>query len=596
MEALLLFLTAPFPNGKISKTNHGGIYMPKSWKSCLLPGISYVLSLVSALFWVALRINYSGISKFLGADFNQSFLIMNLPVMVCVLSWAGFLLAFFGLVLKKKWASLAGLIIGSVTALGALVVVYFGAWDYLNFIGVHFLKSIAGAVLLHLLAGLLFFPVVKKTKTVLILKWAVLTLAVLGMVIWGYQLRPCRFTYGAVVYAVEDDYQIVFSTSDSAMAWVTIDGIDYYDLYAGSARSKDRVHKVTVPQSALDAAGSYTTSAQQMIYRGPFGGYKGKTLSRSYDFRPVDPSDGLNYAALSDVHGAAEAAAKAASDDKLDFLVLIGDMVDMVETEKDAQFPNKLAHAVTKGSFPVIYARGNHEIKGEYTEVLYKYVGSKNQNFYYTVTLGDSVFAAVLDMGEDHEDNWWEYYGTAKFSLYRQEQSRMLEEALAEGSYRCYPYRMAICHVPIVHIDKHGYFEASRLEWTELLNQMEMDISLSGHEHRVWFFLPDTLEPGEAISYSPRYDASGKTPGGTVTDFRFPAFLVGQRSRDQFTPTQKMTTTDYLCLHTSVNLEAGTQVNIYRNSFGEILPMEYPFACEGSLNESALTEIITDLQ
>ena len=29
--------------------------------------------------------------------------------------------------------------------------------------------------------------------------------------------------------------------------------------------------------------------------------------------------------------------------------------------------------------------------------------------------------------GEDHEDDWWEYYGTAQFDRYRQAQTRMLE-------------------------------------------------------------------------------------------------------------------------------------------------------------------------
>ncbi len=43
-------------------------------KKYWFPVVSFLLSLVSALFWVALRINHSGISKFLGADTNPSFL------------------------------------------------------------------------------------------------------------------------------------------------------------------------------------------------------------------------------------------------------------------------------------------------------------------------------------------------------------------------------------------------------------------------------------------------------------------------------------------------------------------------------------------
>ncbi len=558
-----------------------------------------LLTLLSALFWVALRINHSGISKFLGADINPSFLVMNLPVMVCVLGWIGFLLAFLGLVFWKKttWPSIAGFVIGCIMTVGALAVIYFGAWDYLDFILVHYIRSLWVSAGLIGLALLLFFPAANNTRWVTGCKWAVLLLAVLCAVVFGYQLRPCDFTYGAVVYAVEDDYQIVFSTSDSAAAWVTIDGQAYYDLYAGSMRSKDLVHKVTVSQAVLDKAGSYSIHAQQMIYRGPFGGYKGPEIFQNYEFRPADASDGLYYVSLSDVHGAADAAAKAAQSPELDFLVLLGDLVSMVETEKDAQFANRLAHAVTKGQIPVIYARGNHEIKGEYAEDLYKYVGSLNQGFAYTVTLSDTVFAAVLDMGEDHEDDWWEYYGTAKFDLYRDRQTQMLESILSDGDYESYRYRMAICHIPIPYIDEYGYFAAYRLAWTELLNQMGTDISLSGHEHRVWYFLPDTLEAGVPLLFSQRYAGEPEKPAvGTVTDFRFPTFLCGQRSLTQQGGTQKLGLTDYLCLHTSADLSAGIQTGTYRSSLGQTVAMEYPFAWEGDLNQQGLTDIITSLR
>ena len=67
--------------------------MKERIKKYAFPVCGFLLSLIISLFWVALRVNHSGISKFLGADNNPSFLIMNLPVMVCVLSWIGCALA-----------------------------------------------------------------------------------------------------------------------------------------------------------------------------------------------------------------------------------------------------------------------------------------------------------------------------------------------------------------------------------------------------------------------------------------------------------------------------------------------------------------------
>lgn len=571
--------------------------MKEKFKKYWFPALGFVLTLLISLFWVALRVNHSGISKFLGADSNPSFLIMNLPVMVCVLSWVGCALALGGLIIwpKKKGLTIAGFVIGLVMTIAAIFVIIFGAKDYLRFILVHFRESIVITCGIALFAWVLLFPPKLKTWV----KGLILAAVVLVAVVIGYELRPCDFTYGAVVYAVEDDYQIVFSTSDSAICWVEIGGERFYDLYAGSMRSADKVHKVTVPQDVLDAAGGYTTCAKQMIYRGPFGGYTGKTLSRSYNFRPVDSSDGLYHVAISDVHEAVEAATAAATAEdvlplafdnaqKADFIVLLGDLVSMVETEKDAQLANELAYAITKGEMPVIYARGNHEIKGEYAEVLYKYVGSKNQEFYYTVTLGDDdVFVVVLDMGEDHEDDYWEYYGTAQFDIYRMAQTEMLEKVLEEGDYENYRYRMMLCHIPVVYVDKNGYFEEFRNDWTALLNEMKLDIGLSGHKHVLWPLIPGQVEPYTTLIYSDAYSGEeGKVEGGYLIDFNFPNFLAGRRSLQQAGGTQSNGNSWYVCLHTRVDLNQGLQVSNYINSEGVSINGVYPFA-PGLFNDIA---------
>lgn len=559
-------------------------------KKYWFPVLSFVLTLLTALFWVALRINHSGISKFLGADTNPSFLIMNLPVMVCVLAWIGCGLSVAGMVQweKRRWPAITAFVIGLVMLAAAIIVILFGAKDYLRFIMVHFRKTIAVSACIIAFGLILFFPP-RWNRGV---KVAILAAVVLAAVVIGYQLRPCEFTYGAVVYAVEDDYQIVFSTSDSAIAWVDIGGTEFYDLYAGSMKSADKVHKIIVPQSVLDEAGGYTICAKQMIYRGPFGGYTGETISREFDFRPVNTDDGLDYYALSDVHEAVDAATAAASTREWDFIVLLGDLVSMVETEADAQLANELAYGITKGEIPVIYARGNHEIKGEYAEVLYKYVGAKGENYCYTVTLGEDVFAIVMDLGEDHEDDWWEYYGTARFDIYRQAQTEMLEEILSDGDYENYRYRMAICHIPIVYVDDDGLFEKFRSEWTALLNEIDVDICLSGHQHKLYQFLPGAVEPYTELVYSYSYKGeAGVVEGSYLTDFNFPSFLVGRRSLGQEGGTQQDGYTQYVGFATSVDFATGRQLSNYINSQPGIITGYYPF--EGSYDYPSFSDILT---
>lgn len=546
-------------------------------KKYWFPALGFGVSLLSALFWVALRINHSGISKFMGADTNPSFLIMNLPVMVCVLAWMGCGLSLWGLVCwqKRKWPGIAGFVIGTVMTVAAVAVIYFGAKDYLRFILPHFWKSVGVSACVITFSLLLFFPIQGKNK----LKAVIVALVVLAAVVIGYQLRPCSLTCEAVVYAVEDDYQIVFATSDNAIAWVNIGGKEYYDLYAGSMQSSDKVHKITVPQKVLDEADAYAINFRQVIYRGPFGGYLGELQTRHYPFRPVNTADGLDYFALSDVHEAVDAATRAATArENMDFIVLLGDIVSMVETEADALLTGQLAHAITGGEIPVIYARGNHEIKGEYGERLHKYVGARGEEFYYTVTLGDDVFAVVLDLGEDHEDDWWEYYTTAKFDLYRQEQTEMLEEILADGDYEDYRYRMAICHIPVVYVDDEGLFASFREEWTTLLNEIDVDICLSGHQHKLYQFLPGAVKPYETLVYAYSYSGvTGKVEGSYLTDFNFPSFLVGRRSLEQKGGTSSGYDA-YVGMAVSVDFETGRQVSQYINSEREIITGYYPFA------------------
>ena len=569
-------------------------------KKYWFPVLSFTITLLAALFWVALRINHSGISKFLGADTNPSFLVMNLPVMVTAAAWIGFGFALAGLKVwsRKKWPAVTAFVIGIVMTVAAVAVIIFGAKDYIRFILPHFWESVAVSGGIIAFGLILLFPPKWKNG----LKYALIAAVAAAAVVIGYELRPCTLSYEPVVYAVEDEYQIVFSTSDNAVGWVNIGGKEYYDLYAGSMKSADKVHKITVPQEVLDEAEAYSVNYRQMIYRGPFGGYLGELRSQHYKFRPVDSSDGLYHIAISDVHEAVEAAAAAAAatdarplamdTENVDFIVLLGDLVSMVETEKDVQLANELAFKITGGEIPVIYARGNHEIKGEYAEQLYKYVGSKDQQYAYTVTLGDDdVFAVVLDLGEDHEDDWWEYYETAKFDLYRQEQTEMLEDILEEGEYENYRYRLMACHIPVVYVDKHGYFESFRNDWTALLNQMELDIGLSGHKHVLWPLIPGQVEPNTTLVYNDAYSGSeGKVEGGYLIDFNFPNFLVGRRSLEQAGGTHGNGYDQYVCLHTRADPSGGFQISNYVNSEGRTLNGYYPFG-NGIFND-----IPTDLK
>ncbi|MDO4940534.1 MAG: metallophosphoesterase [Erysipelotrichaceae bacterium] len=545
-------------------------------------------SLVIALFFVALRINYAGISKFLGADTNQSFIVMYLPIIVCILLWLIFVYSLYGIYKypEKKIHSIITLVLNVIFTAAIGVIIYFGSQDYLDFILPHFYKSLLVTGLIIVFAVILFFPI-KTNKKSIVVKTVLVLLIIISSIFIGYKLKINKFSQDAVVYAVEDEYQIVFSTSDNSLVWVKVGDKTYYDLYAGSMRSKDLVHKVCVPMEELDKYKEYTIYAQQMIYRGPFGAYKGDTISINHKFRPVDTNDGLNYYALSDIHESYDGAILAASKiENLDFIVMLGDTVSMVEYHENANATNYVANKITNGEIPVVYARGNHEIKGEMAEDLYKYVGSKNEKFYYTFKLGKDIKGVVLDIGEDHDDDWWEYFDSAQFDLYRDEQTALLQKLINENYFEGCKYKIVLSHIPITFVNARKNHVKYKELWTELINQMNVDISLSGHQHDITIFEPGAVKSNTQLVYNKNYSGiEGKTYDGYLTNNNFYAFLVGRCSNKQTGDTLAHGTKQYTGLYVQVDLNNKKETITYTNSDGEVVPVCNIFGIDDYQNE-----------
>ena len=131
--------------------------MEKMNKSRIFPLLTFVFSLLVALFWTALRINYAGISKFLGADTDQSFFVMYLPVIICAVLWLLCAYSLFGFLRYRKCRvhTVISLIFSVIFTIGSVVVIYFGAADYLQFILPHFFRSLLVSAAILAVAGLL---------------------------------------------------------------------------------------------------------------------------------------------------------------------------------------------------------------------------------------------------------------------------------------------------------------------------------------------------------------------------------------------------------------------------------------------------------
>ena len=537
--------------------------------------VCLVIASFNALMFYSMRPCWSGISKALGYEKGYNSFILYLPIIVFIIILL-LLITTITLFIKLKKNNLWNYIllpINIIFSIAIILIFKLGAKDYARFI---FIKLLNTSLLLIAVSALLFFIFIypkTKLKDSKIFKLSLLTVIVLSLFTYLFNLNVNYITYEPVVYAVENEYQIVFSSSTNSSGYVVVNNKKYYDLYAGSQKSYEKVHKVSVPIEELDNAKEYSIYSLNYIYRGPFGAIKGNECSKTYKFKPVDTSDGLTYYSFSDIHMDLKGAKNAISMyDDYEFLVLNGDIISDVETYEDANYVNKVAYSLTKGEIPVIYARGNHEIKGKYSEQLYKFVGSKNQKFYYNFYFKD-VYGIVLDMGEDHDDDWWEYYGSADFDSYRNEQVEFLKNEIVKNEFASYKYRLAVCHIPLPFINaRHNHIE-SKKALVEQLNKMNIDMMLTGHQHELFIFEPGLIEPEVNLKYNEAY--GGKKYKGYLLDFNFPTLMI---SKHGYTQVDEVSKPNHMIgLHISVDFNNLRQTAIYNNVKHEKVSVVNPF-------------------
>ena len=551
--------------------------------------VGTVLAFFNLLMFYAMRPCWSGISSTLGYKNSGNPLIYNLPIIICVL----FLVILIAdLVLKaifdKPVIHITFFAVTMVFLIAIIFIIILGAKDYMRFVWPTFLIGLAILTVLFLLYFLLFiYP-----KTILAenkpFKFGLLGLASVLSIAVMTHFSINRITYKPVVYAVEDNYQIVFSTNSESVAWVDIGGQSYYDLYNGSSKKYTKIHKVEVPMTVLDNAKSYTVHAQKSIYCGPFGGWLGRDISQNVTFKPVDTSDGVQYLAFSDIHMNDKIAYKTASFvEKYDFLVLVGDLISDVETFDDANFNNRVANGITGGQIPVVYARGNHDVKGVYGEQLDKFVGSKDGRFYFNFYFKD-VYGIVLDLGEDHDDDWWEYYDTAHYVEYHTAQLAFLQEEIDKHEYDAYKYHMVACHIPVPFVNYRHNHENVKPQMTALLNQMDVDMFLCGHQHEIMIFEPGLITPNTKLTYNSQYKKG--TYNGYLTDFNFPTFMVSKQGFTFSDNNDLFNAKSHIGFVVNADLVNKKEVCYYLNSRGEKVNVMNMFA-----EKTYGTEITIDL-
>ena len=293
------------------------------------------------------------------------------------------------------------------------------------------------------------------------------------------------------VFAVKNYYQIMVPVKSDLLFWVTVGGKSYYDHSNGIIRSSTRMHRVNVPMSELDKAGEYTVSYRKIIDRKPYFPETEEPVSTVYKFRSVPDSGVINIYHLSDTHGNFDLPSAAGTyfGEETDLLILNGDIPDHSGKVENFDLIFRLCEAVTGGSRPCIFSRGNHDTRGFYAENIADYTPTENGRSYFSFRLG-RIWGIVMDCGEDKSDDRTEYGHTVCCHEFRLEETEYLKEVIknADNEYNApdVEYRIVIVHNPFSFTMNPPFDIEQELysEWLRLLDEnVKPDVMLAGHLH-----------------------------------------------------------------------------------------------------------------
>lgn len=178
-----------------------------------------------------------------------------------------------------------------------------------------------------------------------------------------------------------------------------------------------------------------------------------------------------------------------------DFLFWNGDVSNNINEE--AQIPGLYLRprgGVDLARGPaILFARGNHDVRGPYANRLSEYIDFPDRKPYYSFRSGP-VAAIVLDTGEDKPDDHPSFLGLVDFEPLIREQALWLADEIEKPHLKDAPFKVVFCHIPLrwrnetaPNYATGGFDHFSRRgrdAWQPALARWGAQIVVSGHTHQ----------------------------------------------------------------------------------------------------------------
>lgn len=253
--------------------------------------------------------------------------------------------------------------------------------------------------------------------------------------------------------------------------------------------SVSTLHRVDVTGLKPGHTYSYRLESTRVVRLKPYQPDMGETLkSPTYSFTTFDHTKPVgSFNTITDTHGMVDriqAVGKIIDWKTTDFLVHTGDGVNWVESE-DQIFDTWLdpIGEVLHQEKPLIYARGNHDLRGPFARNLVNYLGTSDRKFYFSRDDGP-LHVIVIDTAEDKPDETKAYSGLLRQKAYRQEELDWFSHHLATDELA----KKASFRVVVMHQPDWGWLDQKNNEWTEVANKGNVDLVIAGHFHHFVHF------------------------------------------------------------------------------------------------------------
>ncbi len=304
---------------------------------------------------------------------------------------------------------------------------------------------------------------------------------------------PNTFFTTPIVYAVGKIYQIIVPVTCECVMCAEVGGERFYDDSNGILRSSRTTHIVRVPMELLNREKHYKLCYRTVSERKPYFTEPSEEMYYESDFRPIE-SETIRIYHIADAHDDVENAVKAGAyfGDGLDLLILNGDIPNHSGDIRNFTSIHRIAAELTNGEIPVVFSRGNHDMRGVYAEKLEEHTPTDAGRSYYTFRLG-SLWGVVLDCAEDKPDDHAAYGFMNCCEDFRRRQTEFLREIVknSKNEYEAkgVKNRIVVAHNPFtVQLEEPFNIEAERYsEWAAILkDHVKPQLMLCGHLHEAF--------------------------------------------------------------------------------------------------------------